>query len=151
LEQAANHRANYRALFDSGDMQPIVDFLSQETVPTICLAELHQSTGIPLNTLKHWRRDLRSHPPRPPYSQPANISKRGLTQEQEEALVRRLRSEFIEEKKYCPPRLVQAMAVQIQRGASETISQALECGDKVFSASIRLTTSSTWTRGAGNC
>jgi hypothetical protein len=98
LTQAINHRTNYRALFESGDMPPIVDFLSQETVPTICLVELHDSTGIPLNTLKSWRHGLRSDPPCVPYAQPANISKRGLTPEQEEALAQRIRSDDIGKK-----------------------------------------------------
>jgi hypothetical protein len=122
LEHGRTHRANYRHLFESGAMLQIIDFLSQETLPSIWLVELHESTRIPLNTLKTWRHELRSDPPHMPYGQPANISKRGLTTEQEEALALRIRSDFGDQKRYCPPRLVQTMARKIYRESYEASS-----------------------------
>lgn len=119
LKQAAQHRTNYRPLFESGAIQPVVDLLSHETVPSSCLLELHEAIGIPLNTLKSWRHDLRSDPPHVPYSEPANISKRGLTPEEEETLAQRIQSEYIDKKKYLPPQHVQTMARQIHHESEQ--------------------------------
>lgn len=114
-QRAVKHRTNYRALFESGAMQPIIESLSQETIPDGFLQQLHEETTIPIDTLKGWRRDLRSDPPHVPYSQPANISKRGLTPEQEEKLSERIQSDYILEGNFLPLTLVQTLALRIHR------------------------------------
>jgi hypothetical protein len=54
-----------------------------------------------------------------PSVQPVNISKRGLTQEQEEAPAQRIRSDFIDQKKFCPLQMVQRTAMQIHRESQQ--------------------------------
>jgi hypothetical protein len=100
-------------------MQPIVECLSQEEIPVGCLRQLHEATTIPIGTFKSWRCGLRSDPPRIPYEQPSNISKRALTPAQEEALAHRIRADFIDQKKFCPLQMVQRMAMQIHRESYE--------------------------------
>jgi hypothetical protein len=95
-------RANYRSLFESGAMRPVVEFLSQPSIDRGALQSLHEITSIPVPTLKTWRSDLPLTPPREPYAQPGNICKRALNPEQEEELAHRLQSEFIDENRFCP-------------------------------------------------
>jgi hypothetical protein len=111
VRQAVAHRANYRGLFESRAIQPLVECLSPQQVPAGCLRHLHVETKILIKTLESSRHDLRVDPPHIPDPQPASISKRALTLEEEQALTQRIRSKFIGQKKFCPPQFVQMMAL----------------------------------------
>jgi hypothetical protein len=103
----------YRSLFQSGAMEPTMEFLSQLKLPVGALQALDEDAGIPFDTLKAWRAGLRLHPPVRPYSTPSTISKRALNPLQEDALVQQIQSEFLDPKKLRSPQLVQIMALQI--------------------------------------
>jgi hypothetical protein len=54
-------------------MKPLVEFLAQTEVPLGSLQELDRGTGIPIDTLKSWRKNLRRDPQIVPYSRLANV------------------------------------------------------------------------------
>jgi hypothetical protein len=41
------------------------------------------------------------------------VRKRALTKEQEDRIVQRIQSELIIQKKFCPPQMIQTMAIEI--------------------------------------
>jgi hypothetical protein len=60
--------------------------------------------------MRDWRKTMLQDPGWGPYSQPANSSKRALTEEQEQKLDERLRTEYVCAGEYWPGRLVDIMA-----------------------------------------
>jgi Mlc titration factor MtfA (ptsG expression regulator) len=97
------HRNNHRFLFESGAMKPLVEFLAQIEVPLGSLQDLNRGTGNPIDTLKSWCKNLRRDLQTVPYPESANVRKRALTKEQEDRIVQRIQSDFINQKKFCPP------------------------------------------------
>jgi hypothetical protein len=61
------HHNNYLFLFESGATNPLLEFLAQAEVPLASLPELNKGTGIPIDTLKSWPKNLWRDPQTVPY------------------------------------------------------------------------------------
>jgi hypothetical protein len=109
-EMEAVHHNNYRVLFESGAMEPLMSFLARREIPRNSIRILASLTYIPDETLRAWRKDLLRDPNHRPYAQPANFSKRALTDEQEQALATKLRSAYIRKGRYCPGAMLVLLA-----------------------------------------
>lgn len=106
------HRQNYRRLFQSGEMEPVMIQLADVSMDYGIIPKLSQVLYIPQATLQCWRRTLLQNPTFRPYSQPANISKRALTPDQEHRVSEELRSGYLIPGIYCPARVLQTLALQ---------------------------------------
>jgi hypothetical protein len=109
-EKEAIHHNNYRALFEAGALEPLMEFLAKGEIVQGAMGKLAGVTHIPIEMMKNWRQTLRKDLTWRPYSQPANISKRELTEQQEQKLGERFRSDCINYGTYCPGYLVDIMA-----------------------------------------
>jgi hypothetical protein len=124
-------------------MQPVIECLSQEKFPVACLPQLDLETRIPTETLKSWRHDLRSDPPHVPWSHPANIGKRALSEDQEHELAQRIQSDYIDHNRYCQPVLNQRMGLRLhaqskeRAGVQRTMTRQGEDLNDIVARSIR--------------
>jgi hypothetical protein len=109
-EKEAMHQNNYRALFETGALKPLMEFLPKREIVQGAMGKLVGVAHIPIEMMKGCRPTLHKDPTWRPYSQPANISKRALTEEQEQKLGERLRSDYIHCGTYCPGYLMDIMA-----------------------------------------
>jgi hypothetical protein len=113
------HHNNGRFLLELGAMNLPLEFLAQTEVPLGSLQKLNRGTGIAIDTLKSWHKNLRHDLQIVPYAQPANVRELALTKQQEDRIVQRIQSEFINQKKFCPAQLIQRMAIEIHREQSD--------------------------------
>jgi hypothetical protein len=109
-EKEVIHHNNYRALFEAGALEPLMQFLAKRQIVQGTMGKLARRSHIPIETMRDWRKTLLKACSWRPYSQLANSSKRALTEEQEQKLGKRLRTDYIAGGRYCPGRLVDIMA-----------------------------------------
>lgn len=115
-EKERTHRNNYRALFESGAMEPLVEFLAQPEIRPGSIMEIKNRTSIPVPTLRGWRQGLRRTPPRRPYEHPMNFRKLALSLELQQVLADIIMSCYIRTNRYCPGTVVQILAQQLYLG-----------------------------------
>jgi hypothetical protein len=89
--------------------------LSEEKLEPGLLTQAHERLDIPWGTLRSWRRDILEDPTYRPYSRPANVDKRALTGPQERRVYDQLQEDYIKQGRYCPPRVLQFLAVREYR------------------------------------
>ena len=128
--KSLKHRDNFREIFESGEMEAMMQLLAMPNLPRNALQGLSHTTAIPLGTLRSWRRQLRTDPRYRPYAAPANIKKRALTPEQEEKLWTMIRTQFIEVGKYCPAKRIEELAFQIRSEEAEIPTGMAENDDQ---------------------
>jgi hypothetical protein len=75
-------------------LEPLIEFLAKREVVQGVMGKLAGVTHIPIERMRDWWQTLRKDPGWRPHSQPANISKHALTEEQEQKLGERLRSDY---------------------------------------------------------
>jgi hypothetical protein len=112
------HRQNYRALFNSGEMEPLMVKMAEERLEPGFLKRVNERLDIRMPTLRFWRRMLKENPFYRPYRTAANLSKRALTNAQEQRVYNELQTKYVQVGRYCPSRVLQCLAVrEYQRGS----------------------------------
>jgi hypothetical protein len=112
------HRRNYRSLFGSGEMEPVMTKLSEEDLEPGFITRAHGRLDPRIGTLRHWRRALLDNAFYRPYCTRANDSKRALTKAQEQRVRDKMQTGYIKKKRYCPPLVLQYLAVCEYRSGS---------------------------------
>jgi hypothetical protein len=120
------HRKNYRALFESGEMEPLMLHLAQTHIERGFIDQTHRALDIPPETLRFWRKQLRGDPTFRPYSEPANISKRALSFEQEQQVHDRITTDYIDPGRYCPSRVLMIEAIKVSHLAANADEEETE-------------------------
>jgi hypothetical protein len=97
--------------------------LSEEVLERGSIKRAHERLDIRMGTLLSGRRALLDDPMYRPYHTPANASKRALTEAQERRVRDKIQTDYIKEKHYCPPRVLQCFAVCEYRSGTQTGSR----------------------------
>lgn len=79
------HRENYRRLFESGEMEPLMEQLAVPELDRCFIFQTHELLHIPVETLRTWRKSPKKNATFRPYSKLANYPRRALTEKQERA------------------------------------------------------------------
>jgi hypothetical protein len=82
-EKEARHHNNYHILFEEGAQELLMQFLPRRAIYPQSIAWLTLLSDVPIETPGSWRKELLKDLSHCPYSQPANISKRVLTETEE--------------------------------------------------------------------
>jgi hypothetical protein len=105
------HRENYRRLFESGEMEPLMEQLADRDLDRGFIDQANELLHIPIGTLRDWRKSLLKNPKFRPYSKPANYSKRALTAKEESRVYAEIESGYLIPGIYCPTVVLQNLAV----------------------------------------
>jgi hypothetical protein len=106
----AVHR-DYRPVLESGSKEQLMRFLAMRDVPHGSIAWVSESTDIPVNTIRCWRRELLQNSNWRP-SVCTRLPEGGaLTAQQELDLAERLPTENVSAGQYCPLAIVNYLAL----------------------------------------
>jgi hypothetical protein len=115
-------------------IEPIMQFLEiPDRLPYGAIDTIADETGIEANTLRDWRQKLKAprapdEPPWRPY-QHRNQHRRALTDEQEAALAKMIREQYIDRHRYCPVSTVRCLALTMYYGATSELPDSLDDDD----------------------
>jgi hypothetical protein len=118
-EKLIIHRENYRRLFESGEMEPLMVQLAVPDLDRCFIFQAHEVLHIPVETLRTWRKSLKKDPDFRPYSKPANYTKRALTDDQERRVFGEIQSGYLIPGLYCPTAVLQTLAVEAPNIATD--------------------------------
>jgi hypothetical protein len=125
------HHYNYRGLFASGEMEPLMDKLSDPDLEGGFIQEAHDRLGFPTGPFRFWRNELMDDSTYRPYGTPANLSQRALTQAQEQRVYDKIKIDYIDRGCYCPSRVLQYLAVrEFRRGNREDDPDKTDLSDE---------------------
>jgi transposase-like protein len=95
------------------ELEPIFITLAQSELPYGAVSALAKASDIPKGTLRDWRSQLKRDPSWRP-SQGYGQGRRLLSNEEEAELAKRIREQYVDRGRYCPPLLVNRLASQIR-------------------------------------
>jgi hypothetical protein len=106
----AVHRG-YRPVFESGSIKQLMRFLAMRDLPYGSIARVSESTTIPINTIRCWRRELLQNLNWRPDACTRLPEGGALTAQQELDLADKLPADYVSVGQYCPPATVNYLAL----------------------------------------